>query len=240
VGAYLNALLAHSPNLVWGFNEPSGTAVEDHTANNRDGTLTGGTRSQAGPITAESWTATLFDGLDDIVTRAAGAELEPAELTALVAFKRNGAQAQFDGLAMTCSSSAWNDGWGLYFDAAGTLRGFVNNFVNGLNVTIPDDTWTQVALCYSSPGLRINVDGVDVASGSPGGSTDGAALAVANSASTGGGVAAVTIACLAIIPASLTDTQLADIWDARDEPVTDMGVLVPIGTFSGRPGFGPF
>lgn len=221
-GAFLSALNAHSPAFIWAFNEPSGSVVEDLTANNRDATLTGGTRGQTSAFTTETWTATLFNGTTDEAVITHAAALEPSPFTLIMVLKRNGNLSQWAVPYIKVQDGTWADGYGFVVPATdNVVRGFVGHY-NDNNadtvVAIPDGTFTMLSLTFSTPNIAMNVDGVEVDTGT-GVNTFQNTGNVQVAMGPGGTHAAITVACVALIPSQLSAAQLATIWAARNPPV---------------------
>lgn len=222
MGAFLSALNAHSPAFIWAFNEPSGSVVEDLTANNRDATLTGGTRGQTSAFTTETWTATLLNGTTDEAVITHAAALEPSPFTLIMVLKRNGNLTQWAVPYIKPESSSWADGYGFVVPATdNVVRGFVGNYqfqnVDTV-VAIPDGTFTMLSMTFSDPNLAMNVDGIEVDTGT-GVNTFQNTGNVQVGMGPGGTHAAITVACVALIPAQLSAAQLATIWEARNPAV---------------------
>jgi hypothetical protein len=70
LGSYREEVLADSPRGYWRVAETAGTAAQDETANNNDGTYTGGVGlGAAGALSSDSANASAsFDGVNDLVT----------------------------------------------------------------------------------------------------------------------------------------------------------------------------
>ena len=65
-------------------------------------------------------------------------------------------------VAMKSTSSSWNDGYGLYWNA-GKLRFFVNHYNSSgtfVEATVPTGVWSHVAATYDGTALKLYVNGV--------------------------------------------------------------------------------
>jgi regulation of enolase protein 1 (concanavalin A-like superfamily) len=130
----------------WTLNDGSGTTARETTSSQNHGTVAGG----AGWATGRIGGAVTLDGTDDHVA-AAALDLDTNTMTISGWVKRNGAQAQWAGLAF-CRGGSTSGGLNLgtanelrYHWGAGSNPSY--NFNSGL--TLPDATWTFVSLVIS-------------------------------------------------------------------------------------------
>jgi concanavalin A-like lectin/glucanase superfamily protein/Big-like domain-containing protein/flagellar hook capping protein FlgD len=163
------------PVAEWTFDEASGTTAQD-AIGNLDGTLTGGvTRITNGAKQGSG--ALRFDGVDDLVTIANGAALEPSSVTVLTWLRTSSANSSAV-VAQKGSNGCDGGSWSLF---AGTnaspasLGSMVGQFDQpgdntsvavGSNVTrLSDGDWHLVALTYDAAANKAHliVDGHDEA-----------------------------------------------------------------------------
>ena len=121
----------------------SGTTWTDLSVNGRNGTLTNGpsySSADGGSI--------VFDGSNDLVQCSGSLTVTAATFVAWI--KRNGNQAQYDGILFSRGTNTT----GMNFQAANQLGYHWNNAINTYGwqsgLTIPDLTWCMVAVSVTN------------------------------------------------------------------------------------------
>jgi hypothetical protein len=85
-----------------------------------------------------------------------------ADAFTIEAWVRPSEDRLYDVLAMRTSSSAWNDGFGLFLDGAGNVVFYINQWNdNSQRVSTPlaQDTWSHVAASYEEGSLKLYING---------------------------------------------------------------------------------
>lgn len=163
------------PVAEWTFDEASGTTVQD-AIGNLDGTLSGGvTRLSSG---AKQGTGALhFDGIDDLVTIANGAALEPSSVT-ILAWVRATAANSYAPIAEKGSADCDGGSWSLYLNTpgdpyvVGSIHGTTDQpgdgtaaVSNSNGAVLGDGAWHLIGFSYDAAANKqhVFVDGRDEA-----------------------------------------------------------------------------
>ncbi|MEX2188872.1 MAG: right-handed parallel beta-helix repeat-containing protein [Pirellulales bacterium] len=159
-----DALLAHAPLVYYRFDESSGTVAVDSSANALHATYTNGvTLGTTGGLSDATNRAARFDGQNDYVAVPATNLFDTAQLSVEAWVNPDPATADFTPVLLKTSSDAWDDGWGLFWNGAGSLRFFVNHWYDSasaaVDVAVPTNAWSHVAATYDGAMVRIYLNG---------------------------------------------------------------------------------
>ena len=162
---YRNAVL-NTAGLVsyWRLGESSETTAADAQGANNGSYDNGVTLGTAGAID-EADTAASFDGLDDQVQIPDAASLQPAAISVEGWVKGGAGLEQWDTLLAKVSADTWSDGYGIYWQADGSLSFFVNDFAaQVVSTALPTDQWTHIVGTFDGSTMTLYKNGVEVAS----------------------------------------------------------------------------
>lgn len=167
----------------------AGSTVTDSSGYNRDGTPngTGGANNLPQPATSVPGNTSFLttrslnlDGTDDYVNFGTSADLSPANMSFSFWTINNVTPAQYDALLLRSSSTAWADGWGVWYDSASTIKFYVGNYAtNFASATISPQQWNHVAGTWDGTTLKIYVNGVLGTNGSKSGAQTATTQALA-------------------------------------------------------------
>lgn len=158
--AYVDEVLNDSPVLYWRLGESSGPTAEDATANNRDGTYTGCTFSQAGALVGDADTGVLFDGVDDRVQRVDEPALDLGDTFTMEAWVKRASIGAIHAIM--------GKGIGTYllrFNSDDTLHLLQSQTADivGSTITITDTSaWHHVVGTKAGAAVFLYIDGADV------------------------------------------------------------------------------
>ena len=159
--AYRSAVLADTPVGYWRLGEaPLDTTAVNETGNAiLDGTYGGGvTLGQAGFLPGND--AAGFDGDDDGVVVGDDPALGPASLSVEAWVRPDAAIGQYDAVIMKSTSSSWNDGFGLFHQAGGELRFFINHYSRSFaHATVELNVYSHVVGTYDGSTIDLYVNG---------------------------------------------------------------------------------
>jgi Concanavalin A-like lectin/glucanases superfamily/Bacterial Ig-like domain/Bacterial Ig domain len=146
----------------YGFSEASGSSALDTTANNNDGTLTGGAlRTTAGRFGS----ALIFDGLDGIVSIPSSASLNLTSAYTLEAWVSPSVSGGWRTALMKNSPTGHT--YVLYTDSGATGPAAHAQTTSDRTATaatlLPLNTWTHLAAVSDGTTLRLLVNGVQAA-----------------------------------------------------------------------------
>ena len=148
-----------TPVSKWPFDENSGCIASDSVGTN-DGNL-----QPLCPGNAPAWSlgkvgsALDFDGTDDVVQVEADAYLQPAQIT-VATWVRPDTLGNWDTVLMNASTSAWADGYGLYYNSnAGGMSFYINHYTTRVAGPINTGNWSHVAATYDEAEIKIYIDG---------------------------------------------------------------------------------
>jgi hypothetical protein len=159
------AITGDNPAVYFRLDETAGTVATDSSTNGRNGVYTGGTTlGVTGPLASDPVNrGARFDGVDDFVDVPGTAALAPTALTLEAWINPDPTIGNYATLAMKTTSSAWTDGYGIYW-FNGKLRFFVNNYSAYVETSVPVGAWSHVAGTYDGATLRFYVNGTLTAS----------------------------------------------------------------------------
>lgn len=208
-----------SDAVVWfPLNESAGAVANDLSGNDRNGAATNIIWGQAG--IGDGQHAAGFNGTSSKVETAASTVYTPAEFSISFWIKApaNGVWAVVAGHT---TSSAWNDGWGIYFSVAGsTLRFWAGQYATHYcQATIPAGTWTHVCcIARTSPNINtlIYINGVLAASGNASITAPNATLKLGFEA--GGGWLNGDLQHTVVANRALTQAEIASLADPAGLP----------------------
>jgi hypothetical protein len=160
--AYDTEVLADSPWLYWRLGESSGSTAQDATANNRDGTITGGTLGVTGAISGDTAYA-VADNTDSVISAANF----PSGVFTFEFWIRPTATPASGDVCVMASSVGGGGGSGIDIAMNGSreLYAFIwNGSSQQFTDTTPAlalNTWAHVAVVANNTTLKIYVDGVE-------------------------------------------------------------------------------
>jgi RHS repeat-associated protein len=151
----------------WGFDEGSGSSVEDQSEAGNDGSVSGATWSSSGKFGG----ALSFDGTDDRVVVPDSASLDlDSEMTLEAWVKPDTVGSNWQTVLL----KEWNDDYlvyGISTEDAGKPIGAAYMYdddslaISQAPDALAEDTWTHLALTYDGSNVKLYVNGSEVASG---------------------------------------------------------------------------
>ncbi len=148
-------------NLIaqWKMEETSGSTVADTGAPPAEnGTAYGAAIATGGGIGGSN--ARSFDGIDDYVNFGSSATLAPPNISVSFWTKNNVSPVLWDGI-LGKTNSAWNQGWGFFYNSAADIRFFIENYsTNVAFATINPLNWNHVVGTWDGTNIRIYINGV--------------------------------------------------------------------------------
>jgi hypothetical protein len=148
----------------WRLGESSDTIAADAQGANNGAYENGVTLGTAGAID-ESDTAASFDGLDDQVQIPDAASLQPAAISVEAWVQGGAGLEQWDSLLAKVSTDSWDDGYGFYWQADGSLSFFVNNYAaQAVSTALPTDQWTHIVGTFDGSTMTLYKNGEEAAS----------------------------------------------------------------------------
>ena len=143
----------------WRLDETTGTTAQDSSGNERTGTVNGTTFDSGSTVDSEFGNALALDGIDDNVSVPA-TNLNSNTVTMTAWIKRDGSQGYFKGILFSRSNFT---SAGLNFLSTTNnlahcwgVDGAIWNWNSGL--TVPNNTWTFVALAVDPTGATLYMD----------------------------------------------------------------------------------
>ncbi len=220
-GIYSDAVLGNAPAAYYRLGEKSGTTAVDSSGQGRTGTYAGTlTLNQIGAMPAETNSSVLFSAGN--VTIADHPSLRPAQLTVEAWVNPDNAASSLNTVLMKSSSGSWNDGYGLSRTGIGDqMRFFVNNF-NGagkVDANVPKNQWSHVVGTYDGSGLKIYVNGILAGTTVYSTPITHSVQPLVVGAGAGGFSWRGKLDEVAVYPAALTATQIAQHYSRGTRPV---------------------
>jgi hypothetical protein len=161
--AYSDEVLADSPWLYWRLGEPSGSTAQDATANNRDGTITGGTLGVTGAIADGDTAYAVADNTDSVISAA---NFPSGVFTFEVWVRPTATPASGDVCVMASSvGGGGGSGIDIAMNSSRELYAFIwNGSSQQFTDTTPAlalNTWAHVVVVGNNTTLKIYVDAVE-------------------------------------------------------------------------------
>jgi hypothetical protein len=165
-----SASAATNLGAFWHLDESSGTTAVDTSGNANTGAINGASR-----ISGRFGRSLRFDGVDDSVTIAPSATLEPAAVT-VEGWVRGTSPGSFKHIISKGSSLCEVASYGLYTGAGGGAAFYVSDGSDDAGhlaispeapATLWNGAWHHVAGTYDGAVVRLFVDGAEVGGGTP-------------------------------------------------------------------------
>lgn len=137
----------------------TGAAATDQFTSDgsHDGTLANGaTRAN------DDGLAYSLDGVNDYISLGTSASLSPENLTASCWIKASGSPSLYDGIFGRSTTTAWQNGWGMFWQSATEVRFFVGRYdIDYAAVTgITPGAWNHLCGTWDGSIVRLYLNGV--------------------------------------------------------------------------------
>lgn len=149
---------------------PTGTVLRDWSGRQNHGALTNFTLD-----TAWAQGSLVFDGTDDFVSLGTSAFFSPANISFSAWVKASGSPVLYDGIIGRSTNTAWQDGWGMFWQSSSEVRFFVGKYdVNYATKTgVSPNQWSHVCGTWDGSVVRMFVNGSIGTNGTQAGSQTG-------------------------------------------------------------------
>lgn len=165
------AINADSPQLLWTFDEASGTTVTDHSGNSRAGTVSGTVARGALPLIGHQKSTCLHAG-EVTIADAAWMDVTP-DMSAEIVFMLSRTPTSVPVLPLS-RYDAGGMMWHIYVNTSGGVGAAVRNASNAYQDTsttppLPLGVPVHVVMTRTTSALVLYVNGTSVATGTPSG-----------------------------------------------------------------------
>ncbi|MEL6265107.1 MAG: LamG-like jellyroll fold domain-containing protein, partial [Pseudomonadota bacterium] len=157
--SYSGLVLSDTPLGYWRLNDAGGLVANDVVGLAGDGTYFGAIGPGDGALEGDSDGGVVLNGTNGGISVADGPFNTPAQITVEAWVRPETGIGSFDSVVSKASSSAWTDGFGVWYQS-GRINAYINNFSTvRVDAPITLNEWSHVVFTYDGAQLTLYLNG---------------------------------------------------------------------------------